>query len=216
MGHHRKHRDVVTTVGTGSAEIATEGSTLKLVVVAQDPSPHAAYDQAQKRTEGLFTALGALDLPAGALLTEDISMHPKLSRDGEETLLGYVWQHRLSVRLRDTAQLSDAMAAAVSTGEGFVRIEGVSLTEASADDAERAARAEAFESARASAQQLAALAGRKLGQAVDIAEGGAAGPQLNPSRARPLARLVNASRMPIGDGLSEISVTLRIRWAFAG
>ncbi|WP_170226445.1 SIMPL domain-containing protein [Rudaeicoccus suwonensis] len=205
----------MTTVGTGSAEIATEGSTLKLVVVAQDPSPHAAYEQAQTRTEALFAALEALELPAGGLLTENISMHPKLSHDGEERLLGYVWQHRLSVRLRDTAQLSDAMAAAVSTGDGFVRIEGVSLTEASAEDAERTARAEAFERARVSAQQLATLAGRELGQAVDVAEGGAAGPQFNPSRARPAARYAAAARMPIGDGLSEVSVTLLVRWAFA-
>ena len=95
-------------------------------------------------------------------------------------------------------------------GEG-VRIDGVSLTPAHPRDALTQARDAAFADAEAKAQQLAALAGRRLGRVRWIDErpsGGGPRPMM-------AMRAAVAESMPVATGDAEVSVEITVGRDFA-
>lgn len=128
----------------------------------------------------------------------------------EHRRTGYRASQDLTVRVTDTERLADLLDAVVAAaGDGF-RLNH--LAWAVADETALVARAReaAFADARDTAEQLAGLAGKPLGEIRRILESGSAGggtPRLA------LAKADSAGFAP-ERGLSQVEVSLTVRWAW--
>ena len=85
-------------------------------------------------------------------------------------LTGYRVSHSVSVTVEDFDKASAIVTAALNAGGSGVRLDGLRLQVGDPDGSLEPARTDAFEQARAKAEEYAANAGRELGEIVRISE----------------------------------------------
>lgn len=120
---------------------------------------------------------------------------------------------RLTLRalVRDVDAAGEALRHALAAAGPVAQLESMHLRVGDPTDSLRVAREHAFADARAKAEQLAALAGRRLGAVVDILEGGGGGggPRMMAMR----SEAVGAS-FGVDAGTQEVSAAVTVRWEF--
>jgi uncharacterized protein YggE len=104
--------------------------------------------------------------------TTDLSMNPEYTHQRGERpqLTGYRVSQTVSVTVEDLSTASDIVSAAVSAGGTDVRLNGLRLQVADPDASLKPARTDAFEQARAKAEEYAADTGGELGEVVKVSE----------------------------------------------
>jgi uncharacterized protein YggE len=136
--------------------------------------------------------VGGLGVAAADAATRTISV--AMEQDWSEKpprTTGFRAEHALTVTVRDIARLGEVMGAALAAGGDDVRLDGVEF--AIADDAalRERAREAAWTDALSRAEQLARLAGRRLGPVLDVIEG-----VPPPGGVRPMAMAARLRRRP--------------------
>lgn len=148
------------------------------------------------------------DVPARDVQTSSVALHPAYAEDGRG-VTGYTARHDLRITLRDVQSAGETISALVDAGGDAARVDGLSY--AVEDDAalQEEAREKAFAAAQQKAEQYAALAGRELGEVVEIRE------QLTPSGPMPYAAedAAGAAGIALAPGTATVSVTAQVRWA---
>ena len=93
------------------------------------------------------------------------------NRRGQETVFkGYRVDQTVSVVVKDLAKGSDIVSAAVDAGGTGVRVNGLRLEVGDPEAALSPARSDAFDQARAKAEEYAAETGHELGEVVKVSE----------------------------------------------
>ena len=148
------------------------------------------------------------DVPERDVQTSNVALHPAYA-DEERGITGYTARHDLRITLRDVQTAGETIGAVVDAGRNAARVEGLSY--GIEDDAalQQEAREQAFAAARQKAEQYAALAGRELGDVVEIRE------QLAPSGPMPYAAedAGGAAGMALAPGTATVTVTAQVRWS---
>ena len=130
-------------------------------------------------------------------------------------LVGYVVSNFTSIKVRDLDAVGPVIDDVAEAGGDLTRINGISLTVEDPKPFMDGLRSEAFEEARAKAEQLAGLAGVTLGRALSISESGA--PDGLPGSDFDFLRQVAAydfeSGTSISGGETELRLTVRARFA---
>ncbi|MCV2489334.1 SIMPL domain-containing protein [Geodermatophilus sp. YIM 151500] len=165
----------------------------------------ATADDAARR---LLEALRTEDVPDRDVRTVNVSVHPTYGGDGQ-SVTGYTARHDLDVTLRDLSGAGGTITAVVEAGGDAARVHG--LTYALEDSAalREQARAEAFAAARRTAEQYAALAGRELGDVLEVRE------RRSPSGPEPLPAgdAAGGEALPLAPGSATVTVTAEVRWS---
>ena len=195
---------VGTTTGTPDVLHVTVGVEAGAATV--DDALSAAND-AFGKVLGALRRAGVAD---DDLQTQNVHVYPRYEGDGQE-IAGYLAGQDIAVTLRDLGRAGATMSSAVAAGGDAARLQGVAY-EVDDDSALRSrARELAFADARATAEQYAKLAGRRLGDVVLVRE------EVTPSGPVPMAAEDSAtstgSAVPIAPGTTDVTVTAQVRWS---
>jgi hypothetical protein len=205
-------RGIVVT-GEGEAEAPPDRARFDVGVEVRRPTVAEAREEAARVQGRVIEALRGAGVTDEDVQTSQLSIRPEYEHTQTgRNLLGYTARNTVEVRVTDLERLSRTVDAAVRAGGDAVRLRGIrfELSDPSALRAE--ARREAMDEARATAEQLARLAGVELGPPLAIEETGAptGGPRPMMMEARTAEQ---APETPIEPGVSRVRVQLRARWA---
>jgi uncharacterized protein YggE len=146
--------------------------------------------------------------------TQVVRLYPRYEErpgdEGQRELVGYTATNVVQVLLRDLGAVGDILDAAVQAGGN--RIEGIRFEVSDPAAHLDQAREVAWNDAEHKAEQLADLAGARLGEVLTISESGR-GPQ--PIVERPMA-VEAAAAVPIEPGSQTIEVDLQVTWLLKG
>lgn len=159
----------ITVSGTGSVTVDPDTAVVNLGVQANAPTGAAAMDQVSTGVADLTAALVAAGIAEEDVQTSGLNLWPTTGDDGV-TVTGYQASINVNVTVRDiTAVGSTVDTAQAAAGPGFT-VGGVTFSFADPESVLEAARVEAFENAKAVAEQYAAAAGLTLGPVESIVD----------------------------------------------
>ena len=216
--------DAVPTLivsGSGQARVAPDVATVRLGVVAQAPSARAVQDQVNRAASAVLDAIRKVGIPAEEIQTSGLSLSPLYSqnRSGNETqaprITGYQANDTVSVRVTDLAKVGPVIDAGL--GAGANTLDGVDFGLRNDEAARAQALADAARAARAKAETLAKALGVRLGEILEVAEGGVSVspppyPRFGGTRA--MAEVAMAPT-PVSAGQVGVEASVTIRYRIA-
>lgn len=201
----------VVVVGQGTASAMVDRVTISLAVEVVRAEPGDAWTIASGTATRLLAALADDGVDSRSVRTSDLTLGPRIEYAGNrQQVVGYQAGQRLTVIREGLQGIERLLGDVAALGADGVRIDGVSLTAGHPQEALGRAREAAFADATAKAEQLAALAGRQLGQVLWIDErpdGGAPRPMM-------AMRAAATDSMPVATGDAEVSVQLTVHRLF--
>lgn len=198
----------VTTIGSATIAAVPDLATITLAVECRHPGAQGAFDAAAAAAARVLDAVGTA-APGALLSTRGVGLRAETAwRDEQTVLTGYVSDSTLLVSGLPIDAASAVLHAAVAAGEDAVRIQALDYELADEHEARNSAREDAFADARAKAEQLARLAGRRLGAALVIEEVG----ENTASPLRASGRDMKLASMPVMAGEKQVGAGVSVRW----
>jgi uncharacterized protein YggE len=161
--------NAITVTGSGSAKGAPDTVTIEVGVEQFNGDVREAFSAANATLRAVIDGVKAEGVAATDVTTSNLSVFStsRYNPTGVEER-GFSVSNTVRVVLRDTSKIEAVIDAAINAGAN--QIYGLNFT--LSDDAalETEARAAAFESARARAEEIAALIGAELGDVIAVSE----------------------------------------------
>jgi uncharacterized protein YggE len=160
--------------GEGKVMATPDIALLRLGIEAQEATVAEAQTEAAVAMENVMTALADNGVADKDIQTQYLSIYQVTRWDDtkqEEVVIGYRVTNMVNAKIRDVDKTGAIVDAVIVAGGDLTRIESISF---SIDDPTvyyGELRTEAIAGAKAKAEQLAGLAGVKLGKATYISEG---------------------------------------------
>jgi uncharacterized protein YggE len=152
----------ISVTGTGEITLPPDRAVLRFAVQGMGPSATDASAQVTQRLAAVTDSLRRRGLPADSIQQMGLFIGPNAELVGQfRRPTDYTARTEIRVTLRKLAELSNVIDAVLSAG--VMELAGVQYHSDRADEANRDALRDAFTKARASAEALAAAAGRRLG-----------------------------------------------------
>jgi len=203
--------------GEGKVTVAPDIATLRLGISAQEATVAEAQIKAVEAMDRVMAALIDNDVAEKDIQTQYFSINQVTRWDREteeEIVVGYRVTNMVTAKIREidkTGSIIDAVAAA---GGDLTRINSIAFSVDDPSAYYEEARQKAMADARAKAEQLAELAGVKLGKPTYISEG----IQVPPIYPRSVyveeaAIPAPAPPTPISPGEMELSLTVQVAYA---
>ena len=201
----------ISVSGTGEVTGTPDTLTMTFGVSVLGDTVAAATAAAADAADALIGTLTAAGVDESDVQTANFSIYPEYDySEDEQRLRGYRVNNTVTAKIRDIDTAGDVIDAAVAATGDDVVVQGVAFSIEDDEDLIAAARAKAWENARAKAEQLASLSGVTLGAATSISESFSMPPV-------PIARaqedLALESATPIEPGEQEVAVTLQVQFA---
>jgi len=194
--------------GRGVAAQAPDRLDLHVSLTAVRDSVAEALGQVNQRVAAVSVAVRERGVTDADLQTTSSSVSEEYGGP-ENRRTGYRATQDLRIRITDPDRVSEVLEAAIAAAGDDFRMNHLSWAVADESALAAAAREAAFDDARTKAEQLAALAGRPLGDLRRVVESDGFGggvPRLA------LAKADSAGFAP-ERGLSQVEVSLNIRWS---
>jgi uncharacterized protein YggE len=159
---------------SGESKITTvpDQAEVRLGITVNESSVKTAQDKANSVINDINSQLGQLGIEKKDIKTENYSLYPNYdySPGSVQRITSYSVNANLVVTLTDFAKLNQVIDS--STAAGANQIGGItfSLSDDKKAEVEENARKEAIDDAKDKANELAQLAGMKLGKIVNITE----------------------------------------------
>ncbi len=201
----------VEVTGQGVHHVVPDLVILRARVQCEARDVAAALAESSNRTAAALQAAADHGVEASDRRTEDVGIHPRHDQNGRK-VVGYTAYQAFRLTIRDTTRVGDVLQALAGAAGDALAVDGIEMTAEQSTAAVQAARAAAFEDARARAAQYARLADVELGPVISIREGGAE-PGPRPMMARSADAFAGA--MPIEGGTHAITSTVTVRWALS-
>ena len=199
---------------TGIGEIVTEPDIARIGigVEVQRTTVGEAREAAAAAANAIIRAAKDRGVAERDIQTTALAIYPvyEYPERGAPRIVGYTFTNMVEIKVRDLARVSEILDAAVEAGGDAARLQGISFDVEERDAVLERAREAAMNDARRKAEQLAALAGVRLGAPVTIDEVVSAPPtpkELGRGGA-PAADVAT----PIEPGTTSISVQVTVRW----
>jgi uncharacterized protein YggE len=158
----------------------------------------------------ILSALKTAGATERDLRTTGFSIYPQQAQQGEGKplrIVGYQVSNSVTVTKDDPAVVARLVEVAVNAGANAVS--GVSFTVSDPARGRDTGLQAAFADAKAKADVLAKAAGRTVGRALAITEGGAA-PQMPVPMMRMRAEMAQTASVPVESGTEEIGFTVSV------
>jgi uncharacterized protein YggE len=213
----REPAPVDTVSVTGSARVTTTPDRFSFNVSVQTISPtvEEAVNENNAKVAAVIAALKNAGAKPEEIQTSNFSIYPQQDYSQQQQgrlprLLGYQVSNSITVTKKEIASAGKLLQAAI--GAGVNQSSGLSFSVADPARGRDEGLRAAFADARAKASLLAQAAGRTLGPAIAITEGGAPTPQPRPMMGRVMAAQV-ASEVPVESGSEELGFTVSVVFA---
>jgi uncharacterized protein len=203
--------ETISVTGTGRATLTPDRFSFTSGVRTTAPTVEDAVNQNNTRVANVIAALKRAGATADEIRTSNFSIMPQqVYEQGQPPrVTGYEVMNSITVTKKDVAAAGRLLQVAISAGVN----ETSSLNFEVSDPArgrDQGLRA-AFEDAHAKAALLAQAAGRTLGRALVITEGGQVAPQPRPMTVRAMAAPAAAmAQVPVESGTNELSYTVSV------
>lgn len=158
---------------TGDSEIESipDQATITLGISVRRSTVAAAQDEANQVINNIIKELKGLDIDKEDIKTQNYSIRPEYDfRSSERRVTGYSVNASLRVKISDFDKLNQAIDLATARGANQVGGISFSLSTEKEKEVLKESRKEAIADAKEKAQELAKLAGMKLGKIVDVRE----------------------------------------------
>ncbi len=162
----------ITVSGTGFAEIEPDRATLRMSIVAREPTLNAAQKTAADVAKKVLKMTDRMDIDRDQVDTTGASVRPdyRWNREKEEQeLRGYIAERQIAVNIEDLEKLGAVVEGAVSAGVN--QVSPPQLDSSKRRETYRRALQAAAEDAKANASRLAVTLGARLGQVINISSG---------------------------------------------
>ncbi len=201
--------DHVDVTGTGTASAVPDVVVLDARVNCDAADVASALAKATERVSAAFAAATEAGIAAADRQTTGMGVSSRWDHEGRG-VIGYTAHQTMRLLVRDRDRVGDLISAlAEAAGDSF-GLDGVRLEVAEKAPLLERARAAAYEDAVRTATQYAGLAGRPLGQAVRVIEGGGgSGPA---PKMRAMAAMDSGGAMPVEAGESSVTVSVMVRF----
>ena len=200
--------DTVSINGTGRVELTPDRAVFTVGVQTMAPSVAAAAQENNARASAIITALKRLGAADRQIRTSQVSIYPQQEQQGGRApkIVGYQVSNSITVTHEDPAAVGKLLQAAVDAGANSVS--GVGFTVSDPARGRDGALQAAFGDARAKAEVLARAAGRTVGRALSIVEGGAVRPPV-PMQYE-MKTMSRSADMPVEPGTEEVRFTVSV------
>ena len=203
----------ITVNGTGKVTIKPDLATITIGVQAQANSAADAQANASAAMVKVVDAIKGNGIAEADIATQWVSLEPQYNYKNNSseppTVIGYVSNQTVSVKVRDLTKVGPVIDTAV--GAGANQVSGISFSVADPAAAASQARAAAIADAKTRATELANAAGVTLGAATMITEVSAPGPV--PYEYRGAAPAADEAGTPILPGTTEVQVDVEVTYA---
>ena len=159
----------ITVTGSGFAEVAPDRATLRMSIVAREPTLKAAQKGAADVVSKVLRMTDRMGIARDQVDTTGAAVRPdyRWNREREEQeLRGYIAERQIAIEIKDLDQLGAVVEGAV--GAGVNQVSPPQLDSSRRKETYRRALRAAAEDARANAVQLADTLGAKLGPVLSI------------------------------------------------
>lgn len=159
--------------GTGEVKVAPDQATLDFAVESTAPTAAAAAQENASRMDRVIRALVAAGIPRTSIQTRNYSVgqdYGPPQPNGEPQLRGYRVSNTVTLTTGDINRVGDLLDVALRAGAN--RVDGVSFGLRDPEGARNQALRRAVESARRSAEAMAAALGVRLGPVLDASSVG--------------------------------------------
>jgi uncharacterized protein len=214
----------LTVAGRGEARVAPDEATVRLGVLAQEPTAAAAQQQVNRVAAAVLQAVRKLGVRPEQIQTSELSLSPVFApvrpqpqgAAGEAPqgprIVGYQASNVVSITLDKIDQVGAVADAAL--GAGANRLEGVGFGLRHDEAARQAALRDAVTQARSKAAALAAAMRVRLVEVLEVQEEGAVTappPRFEALRASALAGVGT----PVSSGQMEVIAGVVVRYRIA-
>ena len=161
--------------GEGAVTAAPDTATLNIGATVRRDTPAEAYDRTQQAAETLYRMFVDNGVQARDIQTAQLSLFPEYggpvpAGQSGPTIAGWRGAQSFTVKVRDFARIGPILDASVRLLGQDAQIQGVYFATEDTDALIARARAEAFANAREAAEELARLAGARLGEVISMEE----------------------------------------------
>jgi uncharacterized protein YggE len=202
----------ISVSGTGNASGAPDLALLDLGVSTEGKTVKEARDSAATAMNDVSDALKGDGVADKDIQTRQFRIEPEYQYpDGKQELIGFRVTNIVEVKVRDLDRVGEVVDDVATAGGDVVQVQGLSFTIEKPEDLRAQAREKAMADARARAEDLAGLAGVKLGKPISVNESTTTPPS-STFQAVPAARGAGEAT-PIEAGELEVSVTVDVLFA---
>jgi uncharacterized protein YggE len=201
----------IWVTGQGEAMAVPDLALLSLGIEAQAGTVSEAQAQATEAMGKVMEALKDNGVAEKDIQTQRFSIYPitKWIRDEEEEeIIGYRVTNMVLAKIREVDEAGAIIDAVAQAGGDYTRIQDISFTVDDPTPYYEEARTKALEDAENKAEQLADLAGVRLGKPTYISEGAIYQPPISREDVAPVPGAVT----PISPG--ELKITLNVQVAY--
>lgn len=204
---------VITVSGEGKITTKPDLAMVSVSVVNQGGTVKAVTEEGNKKMNQVVAAVKALGIADKDVATSSYRLTPeyRYPENGARQLTGYSLNQQLTVKIRDLAKVDQVLDGAIKAGANEVGDLSFDLDDAS--EVKSKARQEAFDKARAKAEEMARLAGVKLGRVVTFSESTDQMPTLYPNFALDMVRSEAVSSAPaVEPGSKEVNLSVSVTY----
>jgi len=202
----------IWVTGEGKVSMIPDVAILNLGVESQAATVDEAQQQAAEAMTAVYNELEKMGVAEKDIKTQNFSISPVTRwEDNKEILEGYRVSNMVTAKVRKVDDAGPIIDAAVKAGGDYIRVNGITFTVDDPTAYSQEARDKAMADAKTKAQQLANLAGVKLGKATYISESGGYIPVVRDylkAEAAPVP--APAPTTPITPGETEITLTVQV------
>ena len=163
----------IWVTGQGEAQAVPDVAVLNLGVQAQAPTVAEAQDQAKQAMDAVMATLKTNGIAEEDIQTTGYNIWQQTRWDNQtqqEVVTGYQVSNSIQVKVRKIADTGAILDAAVAAGGDLIRAQGIGFQVDDPSPFLTEAREKAVADAKQKAEQLARLAGVKLGTPTYITE----------------------------------------------
>jgi len=159
---------------SGESKISTvpDQAEVMLGIMVTETTVKAAQDRANGIINQINQDLGTLGIEKKDVQTQNYSLYPSYDFDTGSTqrITSYTVNSNLVVTMSDFAKLNQSIDLATNAGANQIGGITFSLSDDKKAEVEKSAREEAIENAKDKANELAGLAGMRLGRIINVME----------------------------------------------
>jgi hypothetical protein len=205
----------IWVAGTGEVFVVPDIVNLRLGIEATEISVAEAETQATEAMNEVMAVLTDSGVVEKDIQTQYFSIRQVTRWDREkeqEVVVGYRVTNMVTAKIRDVDKVGSIIDAVAEAGGDFTRIDSIDFSIDDPSAYYQEAREEAIAEAKDKAEQLAKLAGVKLGKPTYISEGMQVSP-IYPRVTTEAVGEVPVPTTPISPGETEISLTVQVGYA---
>ncbi len=200
-GFETQSQPSISISGQGRATAPPDVAVIQLSITVRGPTATRARDDGKEAINDLLDTLRENGVEGEDVETRSFSISPITKRDeetGESRIVEYQLRNVSDVTLRNVDRVGKLLDELVGTVGDVLRISNITLAIEDPTEIQRQAREKAMQDAQAKAQQLADLAGIKVGPPLSISE------SLEGAPSGLLAKEVLVT--PVEEGVGPVSI----------